>query len=300
MYGVIILNYNTAQDALLAAQSVADNATKRNFCICIVDNNSSRANERKKLEIGIKKISNTELLFLHDNKGYAYGNNEGVKYITLKYDIDYVVIMNPDVIIKEKDTIESLISEIKWTDYCGVQPIVWTQSCDIPKEMQTSIRRYYSYKDCLIEHNCILKRMFWKWSRHQVFYEQRPYKENVEFEVPSGAFFIVKVELIQQLKRLFDDRTFLYDEELILGYRLHELNKKMLFVPSEYVIHEGGKSIGSNSKHITKFAVLKEIKSINLYLREYLKCNWMQIKLVDWAKYIDFYIKQLSYRLHRL
>lgn len=300
MYGVVILNYNTAQDALLAAQSVVNNAKSKNFCICIVDNASSKANERKRLEIGIEKISNTELLFLNDNHGYAHGNNEGIKYLTSKYDMDYVVIMNPDVLIKEKGSIESLISEIKWTDYCGVQPIIWTQSCAKPKEMQTSIRRYYSYMDCLIEHNFILKRIFWKQSRRQVFYEQRPYKENIEFEVPSGAFFIVKAELIKQLKRLFDDRTFLYNEELILGYRLHELNKKMLFVPSEYVVHEGGKSIGSNSKCITKYAIMEGIRSINLYLCEYLKCNWIQIKLVNWVKYIDFYLKRIYYNLHKL
>lgn len=299
MYGVVILNYNVAKDALIAANSVVNCAEKEDYRICIVDNASSKGNEQEILKEGANAIPHTDLLFLNDNRGYAHGNNEGVKYLMGKYDLDYIVIMNPDVEIRVKGTIDRLLDAIDGTKYCGVQPIVWTQSMKGKKENLTSIRRVYSYADCLIENNFLLKRTFKERSKHQVYYEQRPYKENIEFDVPSGAFFIVKTSLIKELGELFDDRTFLYSEEIILGYRLKKLNLKMLFVPSEYVIHEGGKSIGSNSKKVTKFAVREELKSTELYLRDYLKCNSIQIALVKVVKWIDYYIKTLSYKIKK-
>lgn len=299
MYGVVILNYNVAKDALIAANSVVNCAEKKDYRICIVDNASTKEKEQTVLKKGVYAITHTDLLFLNDNRGYAHGNNEGVKYLMDKYDLDFIVIMNPDVEIKVKGTIDRLLEAIEGTKYCGVQPIVWTQSMKGEKENLTSIRRVYSYTDCLIENNFLLKRIFKKRSMYQVFYEQRPYKENIEFDIPSGAFFIVNTSLIKELGELFDDRTFLYSEEIILGYRLKKLNLKMLFVPHEYVTHEGGKSIGSNSKKVTKFAVLEGLKSTELYLRDYLKCNDAQIALVKVVKWIDYYIKTLSYKIRK-
>lgn len=39
-----------------------------------------------------------------ENKGYSYGNNAGIKYATDKYDYEYIIISNPDIIIKKFDT----------------------------------------------------------------------------------------------------------------------------------------------------------------------------------------------------
>ena len=44
-YCVIILNYNTALDAIGAAESVIRNAQNRSYVVCIADNASTKSGE---------------------------------------------------------------------------------------------------------------------------------------------------------------------------------------------------------------------------------------------------------------
>lgn len=52
---VIILNYNTSEDALTAAKSVIDN-TKHSFQICLVDNASPKKEKLNVFKITIYRI----------------------------------------------------------------------------------------------------------------------------------------------------------------------------------------------------------------------------------------------------
>ena len=54
-----------------------------------------------------------------------------------------------------------------------------------------------------------------------VYYKERPYERLIDFEVPSGCFFIIKTDAFMKVG-MFDERTFLYAEEIILGYKLKE------------------------------------------------------------------------------
>lgn len=38
-----------------------------------------------------------------ENKGYSYGNNRGIEYCHNNYEYDYIIISNPDIIIKKFD-----------------------------------------------------------------------------------------------------------------------------------------------------------------------------------------------------
>lgn len=295
MYGVVILNYNVGKDAINAAKSVVNTAENQNYHIVIVDNCSTKHGEHDLLINLCRDVCNCDLLFLSSNNGYADGNNQGMLYLREKYPIDYFVIMNPDVEISVEGTIDRLIGAVVGTSYCGVQPIVWTKTNKLQKEYQTSVRRVYKYVDCLIESNFLTKRLFYKSARNQVFFNRRPYSESFAFEVPSGAFFIMKSDIFSKIG-FFDAGTFLYAEEIILGLKLYKENQQFLFVPTEFVIHEGGKSIGATSKMITRFSFGCELRSYCYYLEKYLNCNSLQLSLFKILKYFDYYIKKIKFK----
>ena len=258
-YGVVILNYNTAKDSILAAESIIKNAESHSFAICIVDNNSPKEKEIETLESAC--LEYCHILQINENRGYASGNNEGVKFLISHYDAKFIVIMNPDIIIKRKGTIDRLISNPKLqnSDYCGVQPLCWTPYLGDPL-LQNHIRRVYSYSDVVIEHFFILKRLFRKKANKMVYYNERPYKDELDYEVPAGCFFIIKTKHFIEAN-YFDERTFLYNEELILGVKLKKLGYKFLFCPQEMIEHEGGKSIGANARKLSWFSTVCEKKS---------------------------------------
>lgn len=294
MYGVVILNFNVGFDAINAAKSVVKTSTDFDFRIVIVDNCSTKEGEQAMLEKSCTDICNCEVLLLSSNCGYAKGNNQGIQYLSKKYQIDYFVIMNPDVEISVNGTINRLLQSIADTSYCGAQPIVWTKTNDLSREYQTSVRNVYGYFDCLIESSFLTKRIFHKKAKKQVYFAERPYSEPFPFYVPSGAFFVIKSDVFSKIG-FFDEGTFLYAEEIILGHKLWKENMQFLFVPVEFVIHEGGKSIGATSKKITKFSFDCELRSYCYYLKKYLGCNSLQLGLFKTLRYFDYYIKKFKF-----
>lgn len=297
-YGVVILNYCTAKDSIQAAQSVIDNAKEKNYQICIVDGGSPDASQFSQLVEA--NLERTSVIRLQRNKGYAYGNNAGFAYLKEKYHMNYAVIMNPDVRLLQFGTIEKLISraEEHGSSVVGAQALVWTRWKNTPKERQINIRRTYTYLDCLIEASPILKRLFRSRYQKQIYADDMPYNAEIFFKVPSGAFFIIEASVFDQIGR-FDDDTFLYTEELIIGKKLELRNLNMVLVPSVFVTHESGKSIGSNAKRVSAFAFREEMKSLDVYLLKYLHANKVQLKLLHIIKYLTFMLKLIKYRLQK-
>ncbi|TWV15116.1 glycosyltransferase family 2 protein [Bacteroidaceae bacterium HV4-6-C5C] len=289
-YAVILLNYNTAEDAVIAASSIVNNAISDDYLICFIDGCSTKPNQTDIFKAA--NIHNTVVLELNENIGYARGNNAGIKYLLEKYNVFHFVIMNPDVEIKTKGLIDNLIdclSELD-TSYCGIQPLVWTPSICNDSRKQTCIRKVYSYFDCIMDSFFPIRKLFIKKYHKIIYYKERPYKQLIDFEVPSGCFFIIKADVFYRVG-LFDERTFLFAEEIILGYKLKQKGYKFILNPKYEVIHEGGKSTGSH-EIISRFVAKEEIKSLEMYLRYYLNCGVFKRKFVKALFMLNYFCKK--------
>ena len=277
-YAVIILNYNTAEDCYLAVESIRKAALCEEYRICIVDSGSTNNGEKNKL----KKLEaeDVEVLLLNNNVGYAQGNNEGIKFLLNKYDFQYTVIMNPDVIIEQSGTIDGLIDSLCRYDenVVGVQPLVAGMDTDILAEMQVNIRKVFTYSDMLVNSSWVLKRIFKEKYKRSLYLQERPYTKEILFEVPSGAFFIIKTDAFENVG-FFDEDTFLYVEELILGYKLKKIGKMFLLDPKFKVLHYQGKSTQAHQGKITKKTEDFAMNSKEIYFRKYLKVNSLMINI---------------------
>lgn len=291
-YVVIILNYNTIDDAVQAANSVVDNAIKENYLICIIDNCSPKENERKK--ILSCSVKNTITFLLEKNKGYAAGNNAGIRLLAEKYTFDYIVVMNPDVCLNKKGTIENLIEDIKNDlSAVGAQPLVNNIDDFRPVYKQTNIRRVGTFTDVLIRNFVVFRKIFKKRMEHYMYYENIPYVQKQLYEVPSGAFFLIDAATFQSVD-LFDERTFLYNEEEILGHKIRTLGKYFILNPCLIVDHFQGKSTGSHNGTMSEFSIKCLKDSNEVYMRYYLKCSKFQILLVKLLITLDYKIQKLK------
>ena len=269
-YVVIMLNYNSYDDACLAIQSVLCCATE-SYKILVVDNKSDDTDKLLNLRSDL-----VDVLTLEENLGYAKGNNEGAKYAIRKWNPQYLVFMNPDVVIKQKATIESVIRESELYGAIGGQPLVNTYGNNWPPDKQVNIRRVRNYTDILVSSSVVLKKIFVKKFGRTIYRELMPYNSSIKYEVPSGAFFVIKAIAFEKVG-FFDGRTFLYNEEEILGYKIKENNDFFVLNCKCVVNHIQGKSTGAHGGIVNKFALNCELDSLSIYMKEYLKCNDIQI-----------------------
>lgn len=297
-YAVVLLNYNTAEDAVVAASSITENAISDDYIICFVDGCSTKDNQVQIFTSA--NIHNTCVLTLDENVGYARGNNAGVRYLLGEYRITHLVIMNPDVEIRKRGLIDNLIDNLSELDesYCGIQPLVWTPHIGNDANKQVCIRKVYSYFDCIMDSFYPIRKLFVKKYQEMVYYKERPYKQLIDFEVPSGCFFIIKTDAFMKVG-MFDERTFLYAEEIILGYKLREEHYKFVLDPSWMVIHEGGKSTGAYGTVVSGFVAKEEIRALEIYLRYYLNCGKMKIILVKFLFMFNYYVKNIHAFVNR-
>lgn len=293
LYAVVILNYNTIDDAFAAAISVKHAATTDSYVICIADNGSMK----KEDSIKCQNYQDEHIITVcfSRNNGYAVGNNQAIKFLKRKYQAKYYVIMNPDVLIIHMGTIEKMIQRIELSDsnIVGGQPLVWNRNYSNNPEMQQNIRMVPKYIDVCILSFLPLRFILKKYYKKIIYADMMPYRSEIKYQVPSGAFFIINSEIFDNIG-MFDEGTFLYFEEYIIGKKLADTNKQLLFMPQFVVSHEHGKSIGNNYYSINKFALKCGLESRLYYLDNYLHVGKMRIffvKILSKTDIIFQYIK---------
>lgn len=298
-YAVIILNFNTIDDAIDAAESVVTNAQTDSFVVCIADNASTKNGDAEKC--ATLQIPHVVTTRIDKNKGYACGNNEAIRWLKKCYQADYYIIMNPDVLVLEEGTIEEMISSIESSpDYIvGGQPLVW--NCYYPGEpnCQQNIRMIPNYGDLCILSCLPLKLIFRKRFKRITYMDNIPYEHHMEYMVPSGAFFVIKSDVFEEIG-MFDEKTFLYFEEQILGKKLNGISKKLLFMPEYMVRHEHGKSTGNNHYSLNKRALKSGKESHIYYAKEYLKVGRGKIGLLYILHAIDYVFQAMRVGANRV
>ena len=272
-YTVILLNYFTNDDLLKAIKSIEKSAQYYSFRVIVVNVNLSGKNS---LEISNE---NVDIININENRGFAYGNNIGLRYVIEHTNSKYIVIMNPDTLLVEEGTIDRLIDEIeierdKDSKIIGGQPLIQTAGTQ-----NLSIREVYTYFDSLIQVFLPLRLVFKK--RYNNMWKKNSLNDKKQyFEVPAGNFFIIDANIFFYQLHGFDEHTFLYEEEMILGFKLKSIGLHFLFVPSEKVNHEQGKSTHSHQK-LSYFAFKHMLHSKNIYLKKYLKVGLFHVVLLD-------------------
>lgn len=232
MLGIVILNFNTKKLTEAATKNVLNISS--DIRIVIVDNNSSDDSWEY---LSKKFIDNPQITLVQnkENLGYAKGNNIGILELIKNTEIKYVGIMNPDVKILTKMSLDNCLKILeKFDNIASINPTMVLNdmisldflSWKIPKK----------YDDIFLSFS-ILKRIY-----NPVKYKNFLLKKYddiffVEGEVLPGSFFIMKKEVFQKIN-FFDENTFLYCEERILGAKLKKINMKQAILVNDFYKHD--------------------------------------------------------------
>lgn len=255
--GMIILNYNDYETTSNYLKTI--NNYKSLNKIIVVDNNSTDGSFDKLKGFKNEKI---DIIKTDNNNGYSSGNNYGIKYMNDNYDIDYVIISNPDISVTDS-VIERLTKDLDNNeDISLVAPII--------NQLGEKIRgwRLPNIKDEILSNINFYHRKVEKNLR----YPDEKYTGNLtRVEVVSGCFFMIRNSVLGMVGN-FDEGTFLYYEENILGQKLKNIDKKSFIDNEASVTHNLSVSVDKSFNSIKKYKILKQ--SQKYYVKYYLKPNF--------------------------
>ncbi|WP_415295642.1 glycosyltransferase [Candidatus Pelagibacter sp. Uisw_113] len=168
-----------------------------------------------------KSYKNVSCVLSNENLGMGSGNNIGIK----KAETDFVLILNPDVILEPSTINELIIASEKISNFAIIAPI----SSDI---------NYPNYK-------------FKNNKKISIDY-------NFPFKVKSIDGFAMlfnkkKLDIIFH-KNYFDENFFMYLENDDLCKRIIEAKEDIFIVPISKIKHLGGKAVNVKYKNEVEFA----------------------------------------------
>lgn len=172
---------------------------------------------------------NIEYIPVEENIGFGSAHNKVIHKI--KEISNYHLILNPDVSFKST-IIETLVEELqKDKDVAMIAPKVLFPD----GKHQYSCRRYPSVSELLARRFSFLKPIF----KNEIFkgtYRDRTLKEPFYADYMTGCFHLYKTEDFVNLKG-FDERYFLYMEDVDICKKIDAIGKKKLYYPNVEIIH---------------------------------------------------------------
>ena len=116
---IVILNYKNREDTIVCLESLR-NITYKNYYMVVVDNDSQDGS----YEYLKEHEKDCYVMQSDDNRGYAAGNNIGIRY-ALEQGADYVCILNNDVVV-EPDFLTVLVQYMESSPETGMAgPVVY-------------------------------------------------------------------------------------------------------------------------------------------------------------------------------
>ena len=295
--GVVVLNYNHSELTINCVDSLL-NQDYSNFKIVVVDNNSPDPHQKEILQ---KELPENVVLILNPkNTGYAAGNNVGARYCVEEWKGDFVFILNNDTILEDPKTIEKLVQSFEENiNIVAVSPLVDDAIGDIgtktSMEWTIQVRRLLNIYKMIICNVIILNKLpfFKKTVRNYFYVNLMPYEEKLyEVDTINGSSFMIHNSVLKTIN-YFNEKTFLYSEELILGYQIKALGKTCGLNCCIVVKHFQGLSTGNDRNNINWKMHKYHIDSFVVLLKDYYKAPQWLIVFFKILRFLDFIFKKM-------
>ena len=179
-----------------------------------------------------------------ENTGFAKANNQMLLRCTGKY----VLFLNPDTLVAE-DTLLKVVTFMETNKQAGALGVRMIDGSGtfLPESKRSFPSPLTSfYKLSGISYLFPSSRIF---SRYSLSYLDE--FKNHEVDVLSGAFMLVKKNLLMDLKG-FDEAFFMYGEDIDLSFRIQKTGCKNYYFGESTIIHFKGKSTSKESLKYVK------------------------------------------------
>ncbi|HWP30236.1 MAG TPA: glycosyltransferase family 2 protein [Fimbriimonadales bacterium] len=224
-----ICSWNTLEDLRACLQSLEKVRDEARFEVIVADNASIDGSA----EMVQKEFPWVRLIRLCYNIGFAGGHNLNFHYSKGKL----FMPLNSDTIV-HPHAIRNIVEFMKENPPVGV---LGPKLLNPDGSLQFSCRRFPTPQAALFR-NTILGKLFPK-NRYTREYLMQDWAHDEAKDVDwvSGAAICVRREVFERLGG-FDERFFMYLEDVDLCYRTHQSNYRVVYLPTAVITHAIGRS----------------------------------------------------------
>lgn len=270
---VIIVNYNVKYFLEQCLQSIAvsnDNLTKE---VMVVDNNSVDGS----VKLVQEKFKWVRCIANRENIGFSKANNQAMAIAKGKYQL----ILNPDTVL-EQNTLGLCF------DYMENHPNVGAlgvRMIDGKGEFLPESKRGLPTPAVAFYKMALLNKLFPKsktFGRYHAGY--LPEMEVNEVDVLSGAFMFMRSSVLDEIG-YFDEKYFMYGEDIDLSYRITKSGSKIIYFPKTTILHYKGESTKRKTvNYVRTFYNAMIIFAKTHYTGNYQKWMISFLKSAIWAR----------------
>lgn len=224
------MNWNSDDQLKDCVKSVMkssfDNCTLNK--VIVVDNNSRDDSIELAEKLNFKKL---EIIKNKDNLGFGKACNIGAKDSLS----DFILFLNPDAIVYE-DTFKKLFDSIEQNNVADIA-VFGVQLIGDDGKVQRTCARFPSLWNFLVKVFGLNKFNLKYFKTYHM--EDWNHNEIKQVDHVIGAFYVIKRELFNNIQG-FDERYFVYFEDLDLSKKVHNQGHKIVYLSDVKAYHKGG------------------------------------------------------------
>ena len=250
---IIIVNWNTKPLLSQCIQSIKSFHPRCEMEIIVVDNGS----EDGSAELVRQNFPEVILIENGSNLGFGKANNIGMSKSTGRY----VCLVNSDVRIL-RDCLDNLCG---FMNHDPLIAIAGPRVHNPDMTLQDSCRRFPSLWTCFCEAfglSSLFRQSALFCGEHMFYFS---HSKTMRVDSLAGCFLMVKREALDEVGG-FDERFFIYAEEVDWCKRFWRQGWEVVFYPGAAIIHDHA---GSSSKDPFRFAVERERSLIKYWKKHH-------------------------------
>ncbi len=256
---IIIVSFNTKELLQKCITSIIKTTKGISFEIIVVDNASTDGSPESLGDFQLTLIKNKK------NLGFAKANNQGIEIARGKY----ILLLNSDTLISNN----FLKGMLRWMDK---HPKVGIASCALLNKDGSlqgtggyfpnllSVFSWMTIQDIPLIDQFI--KPFHPMHEKSFYKNIRFYKRKKELDWVTGAFFLVRRKVIDDIG-LLDEDYFMYVEEVDFCFRAKKAGWQVWYLPQWSIVHYERESATS------EFALLSEYQGLKLFYKKH-KSSW--------------------------
>ncbi len=260
---IIIVNYNLTKEVEALLDSINSCVNLKDCKIFVVDN-CSADNSIKDL---VPKFPIVEFIFLDTNYGFGNANN----YVFKNYKANYYLLINPDSILVEDIVIKLKNFMTKHEDAGIVGPLMLNEDGSVQESARkfpgifSELTKLFGLGEIGFKLTKKIRHLF----SDKLFYQT---------DFVYGSCMMIKSRALDEIG-FFDERFFLFSEEIDLCYRLkNNTSFKVFYFKEAKVIHLGGQV--TNQNKINRIRINLESQLL-FYKKNYSKIKLLTLKILN-------------------
>ena len=259
LLSIIIVNWNTWQEAAACLDAVSRTVRKTAYEIILIDN-ASREDRSGVIQ---NRFPDLDLRIIRNpgNPGFARACNQGIDETSGRY----ALLLNPDTRVREG----AIDRSIEWMEAYPETGVLGCRLLNRDGAFQHWTAGKFPALQAAFNHYFFLSLIFPGMKFFQGMFRYEDSRDPEEVDWVCGAFFLARREAIEAVGNL-DKRFFLYGEDIEWCYRMQQSGWKVVYFPQAETLHDSGKSVGQ----LTQGRYRQGLEGLSLFFKLLHPAGW--------------------------